>query len=417
MARFCSNCGAGLDEAAKFCMGCGTQAAGAPPIPEPVPEPVPEPAPIPEPAPEPVPEPAREPIPEPEQQQYIPPPQPYPQQPYPQQPYPQQPYPQQSYPQQPYQQQPYPQQPYPQQPYAPAPAPAQKKSKKGLAIALTVIAAFIVGVVAIAIAVTGGAAKKDYYVLGKDQIPSVKLVLGEVRKIASSNTATQNGATMKEYRYNEPGRDQAYEMSTYLTYLRGEGFLLLTDADFYADEAWCKVARNSVDAGYWVVVQIEYDTKGYVITLLKEQGEVVPLGEDPVIPGGEDPEPPEQTTAAPGGTAHTGLWRAQAQDSDGDDLISLITFNRDGSFSWSVYYVEPELTEYNGTMNGSYTLEDGEIFMFDIEAADGRGIEDMTCEYELSDNAMTLDDDYYTFVEPRDRRKVMSDPLLPYPPD
>ena len=55
MAKFCSNCGAGLVEAARFCPNCGTPRPAAP---QPVPPPIPQPArPIQQPMPQPVPQP------------------------------------------------------------------------------------------------------------------------------------------------------------------------------------------------------------------------------------------------------------------------------------------------------------------------------------------------------------------------
>jgi len=233
MAKFCPNCGTGLADAANFCAGCGAQLASTPT----------------QPAPQPV-----------------------------------------QYPQQPQYQ------PYPQQPYPPAPPPAPvKKKRKGLKIFLGIVgglAGLVAVILVVALAATGGVAKKDYYTVGGDKIPSVKLALGGERKVTGVSTSASNGVTIKEYRYSAPDVDQALEMSQYLAHLRRQGFLLLTDADFNAPEAWCKVGRNSKDSGYQVVVQIEYDTAGYVITIVKESGSVTPNE-----PADEKPTLPEQTAA------------------------------------------------------------------------------------------------------------------------
>ncbi|MCL2300998.1 MAG: hypothetical protein FWC27_12720, partial [Firmicutes bacterium] len=327
----------------------------------------------------------------------------------PQQPYQAQPQyiPQQPYPQQPYPQQPYPQQPYPQQPYPAAPAP--KKSKKGLVIFLSAAAAFLLGIVGIVIAL-GGAGKKDYYDLGNDQVPSVALALGEQRKISGSKSSNTNGVIMKEYKYNEPDRDQADEMTHYVNYLRGEGFQLLTDVDFSTSEAWCELGRDSADAGNRVLVKIAYDRGGYVITLTKEPGGFSPIDEDP-----EEPTQPVNQTGpvTPGGPAYVGMWRGKEVDEDGDAFISLMTFNKDGTFSWSVNYVE--VSEYDGKAGGSFTLEDGVLSMTGITTADGRSLDDMTAECSFTESTMTLDGTEYVFVEPRDRRRVSANPLEDYP--
>ena len=247
MAKFCPNCGTQLNDDVKFCAGCGTQinAPAAPP-------------------------------------QGTPPAPPPPFQPPPQQQY------QQFSPPQPQQQQ-YQQFPQ-QQAYVAAPAPAKKKGK-GLKILLGILGGFvalIVLIIVIAFSAVSKAGKVDFYELGNDKIPSVKYVLGEKRKVSNTNTEIVNGVTTKELQYNEPDRDQALEMSQYITYLHdNEGFKYVTDVEFSTPEAWAQVGRNSNDAGYQLVVQIEYNAKGYTITIVKEPGEVTPNGgETPADPFG-----------------------------------------------------------------------------------------------------------------------------------
>lgn len=119
MARFCPNCGAALDDAARFCGGCGTQFTTQQAQPQ-----------------------------QPQQQ-----PPPYQQQPYRQQPY-----------MQPQYQQPY-MQPQVQQPYAPPPPPpppVKKKSKAPLAIVVLVLVALIgVGIFTKGFGLFGGIGKSN----------------------------------------------------------------------------------------------------------------------------------------------------------------------------------------------------------------------------------------------------------------
>ena len=391
MAKFCSNCGTGLDEATKFCMNCGTPApqpaASVPAQPE---------------APPPAPEPAPPPFPQPEQQPIY-------QGQLPQQPA-AQPLPQ--YPQQPFPQQPYPQ---PQQPYPAAPPP-KKKSK--LPLVLAIVAVVVIGGIAAIVAGIVGAVNKaanaDYYVLGNDQIPSVKYVLGEKRKITSASTSINNGVTMKEYQYSAPGVDQALEMSQYLTYLRGEGFLLLTDADFTVPEAWCKVGRNSVDSGYEIIVQIDYNTAGYIITLVKEEGEITPATADPTTPPNR-PEPTEPAGPGPIGYDYEGqeLWRGEFEDEDGV-YVELFFFNDDGTFIVSIMYRDGQEEDYD--LYGTYYIEAGRLGLFDVESNQGEAYNDMTFDYEQSNNIMTLDGDAdYWRVADDDREYVLADPFTPYP--
>ena len=123
------------------------------------------------------------------------------------------------------------------------------------------------------------AAKEDYYVLGNDKIPSVKLALGEERKITGLNVSTAlGGATKKEFKYQVPGTEQGREMFEYYTYLHDkDGFLRLGDIDFNESAGKGVVARNSVDDGHEIQLQIEYDAVGYTITIVKQPGGVTPV--------------------------------------------------------------------------------------------------------------------------------------------
>ena len=138
-----------------------------------------------------------------------------------------------------------------------------------------------VGVTAAVIA-WNNAGNPDYYTIGKDKIPSVKLALGEERKMSgTSSSAALGGGQTKEFRYQVSGSEQNDDMFTYLTYLREkDGFLLLTGFDFNGPVGSCLVGRNSVDDGYEIQLQIEYDRSGYTITILKQAGGITPNTSD-----------------------------------------------------------------------------------------------------------------------------------------
>ena len=232
MAKICTNCGASLSDTAKFCNGCGTNQDNT------VPDQQPQPAP-------------------PVQQQH-------------------------QQPQQPYQQ---PQQPQPfiqQQQYQPNSPPAVKTKKKRRIPLFVKIIGIIVLLIAVgitaAVVIVNGAGKMDYFKFGDDQIPSVKLALGEERKLTgTSSSAALGGGQTKVFTYQVSGSDQSTDMIYYLTYLREkDGFLLLTDYDFTGSEGTCVVGRNSVDTGYIIQLQIDYDRSGYTISLLKQKGEITP---------------------------------------------------------------------------------------------------------------------------------------------
>jgi len=230
MARFCTNCGNPLEDAAKFCASCGEQTVSAPPV---------------------------------NQVQPTWQPQPQAQQPYMQ-------------PQQ---------QPFNQQQYAFAPAgPSKKKKSKLLLIVLSIIGVFIIAVALGVILLINGissslnnTAKADYYELGRDKIPSVKLALGEERKVTGVRSSISNNETTKEIKYEVSGTDQKSDMWDYYSYLRdNDSFLSLTDIEFSGSRGTGVVGRNSLDDGYIVQLQIEYDQNGYTITISKQPGEITP---------------------------------------------------------------------------------------------------------------------------------------------
>ena len=158
----------------------------------------------------------------------------------------------------------------------------KKKSNKTLFIVLGAIAAFIAIVVLVIVivvsvldSVTGlmeETAVLDYYEMGNDMIPSVKLALGEQRTVVGVNTSISNNVTAKEIKYQVSGTNQNEEMYMYALYLSENGFYALTD--FTPSNSSGAMGRNSVDLGYQIVVQIECDRSGYTITIFKEPGEV-----------------------------------------------------------------------------------------------------------------------------------------------
>jgi len=267
------------------------------------------------------------------------------------------------------------------------------------------IAAAVAGIFGGVMGALNKAAAADYYELGNDQIPSVKLALGEERKITGINSSVNNGVTMKEYTYSVPDKDQGLEMSRYLTYLRGQGFLLLTDADFNAPEAWCKVGRNSVDDGYEIIVQIDYDTKGYTIIVVKEEGKIMPASEDPTRP--------EEPATQPVGYEGQELYRGEFEDEDGV-FVELFFLNDDGTFIVSIYYRDGQGEDYD--LFGTYYIEAGKLGLFDVESYEGEAYNDMEFEYASTRNTMTLDGEaVYYRVADKDRPDVLADPFMTYP--
>ena len=218
MARFCGNCGAQITEGKKFCAGCGKNIEELQPV---------------------------------QQTQTV-----------------QQPY-------QPVQQQTEPagQQQY-QQPYTAAPAKKKRKVPLPVIILLS-FAAVVCVIIAVALLVTDNTAKQDFIKIGKDEVPSVKLILGEERKVTGVTSSTENGFAKKVIEYSV-AKDQNSEMLKYAQALYDDyGFVNITDNDFTGPTGTdFEFAKESVEKGCVVIVRIDYDLNGYTVTLVQGEGTI-----------------------------------------------------------------------------------------------------------------------------------------------
>ena len=253
--KFCKYCGAQLSDDARFCPECGSPLEQqVPPPVQPVPQPVSPPQPVQQPQPV-------QPAPQPMQpQQPVPPPQ--------YQPQPVQPAPQ----------------PVPptQASYQPQPVSVKKKSgvPKFVIIIAGIVGFLIIAVLLLTLVVGPGimrsAGKADYYKISDDEVPSIRLALGEERKVIGTNSASDvGGIRRKQYMY-DASEDTRGDLVEYVTYLmENDDFLTITEIHLDAETGKdMQLARNSVTEGKMVVVQIDYDKDGYTITLMWGDGEV-----------------------------------------------------------------------------------------------------------------------------------------------
>jgi len=227
----------------------------------------------------------------------------------------------------------------------------------------------IAGAVILVVSLVGGSLSKtaeaDYYEIGSDKVPSVKLILGEVREVISVNTSTGNGVTTKAIGYSV-SRNQGAEMEEYaMALMSSHGFYSINDFDFSGSTGkGFEFSRESDEAGLIIIVSIDYDKNGYTITLQRGEGtlttpaptpeptpEPTPTPEPEETPepietpdiGDEDIEFATGTIPAGGGTVRVsgpteleftpdeeGLYVIYTKDNGDDDPV-LFLYNPDGT--------------------------------------------------------------------------------------
>ena len=113
---------------------------------------------------------------------------------------------------------------------------------------------------------SGGVPKLDHYTLGPDQVPSVKLVLGEERHVVGTPVTNQGAAGEWVIRY-QPAVSQVSEWSRYVAYLIEVEEFEIVRSDHPDDQAGMTVLiKPSVEDGYSINLQIQWDTSGYTLT-------------------------------------------------------------------------------------------------------------------------------------------------------
>jgi len=151
--------------------------------------------------------------------------------------------------------------------------------KKNMALIL-VVSLGVLAVIALIISAAipkrvENVAAQDYYFMGEDKVPSVKLIIGQ-RDIGSFSENALGGASKQIIKYNVT-ETPSEEISLYgkaltedYSYLdiSGIAFDGLTGSESL-------YAKESVDETKLIIVQIDHDSKGYTLTLYKVDRELV----------------------------------------------------------------------------------------------------------------------------------------------
>lgn len=107
----------------------------------------------------------------------------------------------------------------------------------------------------------------DYFVLGNDQIASVKNVI-VVREISGVSTSAQNGVSVKTYHYIS--ESSTNDISQYVTYLVEEEGFIPTILNQQNDQS--VYAKMFADKGKIQVLTVDDTGFGYTLTIQKGKG-------------------------------------------------------------------------------------------------------------------------------------------------
>jgi hypothetical protein len=136
------------------------------------------------------------------------------------------------------------------------------------------IAIIIVCLVAIGAAVLfymkTTAEKLTEYDIGGDKVASINAVIGETREVTGINTGTSSDSQHKQYTYKT--ESMVKDLSTYVDYLRKNGWLVIKDSDFSAVRGEFQIATESVDSGKILLMSIAFEQNKYAIRINKGTG-------------------------------------------------------------------------------------------------------------------------------------------------
>lgn len=122
----------------------------------------------------------------------------------------------------------------------------------------------------IAFITVSNTANANEYRLGNDKIKSVKAVVGK-RQVTSVSTETSKGITTKKMEYKSDSVQD--DLMEYTYYLRTDGeFNLTQNMDLTVVSSTIELSKNSVDDGKIIMMTIEYNPFGYIITIQKGEG-------------------------------------------------------------------------------------------------------------------------------------------------
>ena len=115
--------------------------------------------------------------------------------------------------------------------------------------------------------------KDGYYVLKKDNIPSIDKVLGK-RNLISKNKKNDNNNLIKTYIYDKI-EDVYSDLSIYTDYLINElNYNITNDFNLNKESGTINLATNSIENEYVLIMEIKYSKGKYTIKITRGKGRI-----------------------------------------------------------------------------------------------------------------------------------------------
>ena len=115
--------------------------------------------------------------------------------------------------------------------------------------------------------------KDGYYVLKKDNIPSIDKVLGK-RNLISKNKKNDNNNLIKIYIYDKI-EDVYSDLSIYTDYLINElNYNITNDFNLNEESGTINLATNSIENEYVLIMEIKYSKRKYTIKITRGKGRI-----------------------------------------------------------------------------------------------------------------------------------------------
>jgi len=311
----------------------------------------------------------------------------------------------------------------------------------------------------------------DLVKMGRDEIPSIKAVVGK-RDVQSSSATDSGGVMTTTLVYQTKVANQsADDISAYIKHLTDRhGFISLADmapSEVYTNGYTVQLAKESLDSGKIIVCTMDFANAGYTLVYRKGVGTItIQQTTDPVVTIEQPTQAPtllptqpttpavtQATTASPtqpttaastqaptlaiipptspttgsgtvaptqpassGATTHNisssepwlGLWRSETLED-----IEVYNITNDGKF-WMYYLAKSSGLEM--TVTGNYTHKDGSISVTNAVIDGQSAVNDFTLTFESLGASADFDGYMFDRVPSEYVQAVLANPASPYPP-